>query len=105
MASIFRQDNDTFRQIMECSIAYVKFVENGGCISRFTSNMTNEVIDLAMKLKAHRDYVEKYCGRDIIEYDEEGNKITVRSELPKAESKADKIQSKREHRQGYTYVS
>ena len=105
MASIFRQDNDTFRQIMECSIAYVKFVDNGGCISRFTSNMTNEVIDLAMKLKAHRDYIDSYCGREIIQYDQEGNKIAIRSEVPKAKSKADKIQSKREHRQGYTYVS
>lgn len=105
MASIFRQDNDTFRQIMECSIAYVKFVDNGGCISRFTSNMTNEVIDLAMKLKAHRDYVDKYCGREIIQYDEEGNKITVRSELPKAEHKTGKIRPKRENRQGYNLVS
>ena len=105
MASIFRQDNETFRQIMERSIAYVRFVENGGCICKFTSNMTDEVIDLAMKLKAHRDYIDKYCGREIIQYDQEGNKIAIRSEISKAKSKADKIQSKREHRQGYTYVS
>ena len=105
MASIFREDNATFREIMECSIAYVKYVENGGCISRFSGNMTNQVIDLAMKLKAHRDYVDKCLGREIIQYDEEGNKIAIRSEVPEAKSKADKIQSKREHRQGYTYVS
>lgn len=105
MASIFREDNETFRQIMECSIAYVKYIENGGCISRFSGNMTNQVIDLAMKLKAHRDYVDKCLGREIIQYDQEGNKIAIRSEVSKAKSKADKIQSKREHRQGYTYVS
>lgn len=105
MASIFRQDNDTFRQIMECSIAYVKFVDNGGCICAFTTDMTNELIDLAMKLKAHRDYIDKYMGRKIIQYDKEGNKVTVRSELPKTEHKAGKVHSEREHRQGYPLVS
>ena len=105
MASIFREDNATFREIMECSIAYVKYVENGGCISRFSGNMTNQVIDLAMKLKAHRDYVDKCLGREIIQYDEEGNKIAVRSELPKTEHKTSKIRPKRENRQGYPLIS
>ena len=103
--SIFREDNDTIRNMMECSIAYVKFVDNGGCICAFTTDMTNELIDLAMKLKAHRDYVDKCLGREIIQYDEEGNKIAVRSELPKTEHKAGKIRPKRENRQGYNLVS
>lgn len=90
---------------MECSIAYVKFVDNGGCICAFTTDMTNELIDLAMKLKAHRDYVDKCLGREIIQYDEEGNKIAVRSELPKTEHKTGKIRPKRENRQGYNLVS
>lgn len=104
MASIYRQDNEYFRQIMECSIAYVRYVDNGGTISRFSDNMTNEVIDLAMKLKAHRDYVDKYLGREIIQYDEQGEKITVRSEVSKGTYKADKVRSEREYRQGHNSV-
>ena len=103
--SIFREDNDTIRNMMECSIAYVKFVDNGGCICTFTNDMTNELIDLAMKLKAHRDYIDKYMGREIIQYDKEGSKVTVRSQVSEGEFKADKVRSKRENRQGYNLVS
>lgn len=104
MASIFREDNATFRQIMECSIAYVKYVENGGCISRFSGNMTNQVIDLAMKLKANRDYVDKCLGKEIIQYDEEGNKIEVRPEVSEGTPKANKVRAKREYGQRYNSV-
>ena len=103
--SIFREDNDTIRNMMECSIAYTKFVDNGGCICAFTLDMTNELIDLAMKLKANRDYVDKCLGRELIQYDEKGNKTTVRSEVSEGEFKADKVRSKRENRQGYNLIS
>ena len=103
--SIFREDNDTIRNMMECSIAYVKFVDNGGCICAFTTDMTNELIDLAMKLKANRDYVDKCLGRELIQYDKEGNKVTVRPKVSEGEFKADKVHSEREHRQGYNLVS
>lgn len=107
MASIFREDNDTFRQIMECSIAYVRYVDNGGCVCKFTSNMTEQVIDLAMKLKAHRDYIDKYCGREIIKYDENGERkeTAIRSKIPKGTHKTNKVRSERENRQGYPLIS
>ena len=107
MASIFREDNETIRQIMECSIAYTKFVENGGCICTFTSDMTEQVIDLAMKLKAHRDFIDKYYGREIIKYDENGERkeTAIRSKVSKGTHKADKVRSERENRQGYPLIS
>lgn len=106
MASIYRQENEYFRQIREYSIAYCVYVDNGGTISNFTDNMVDNIIDIAMKLKATRDYLAEYWGEEVIKYDKEGNRKQkkVRSKVSKGTHKADKVRSEREYGQGYNSI-
>lgn len=106
MASIYRQENEYFHQIREYSIAYCVYVDNGGTISTFTDNMVDNIIDIAMKLKASRDYIDTCLGREIIKYDKEGNRKqkNIRSQVSEGTHKASKVRSEREYGQRYNSV-
>ena len=73
--SIYRENEQLFEQLREFAIAYVQYVQNGGCICAFTSNMVDKTIDVAMKLKANRDWLLATSNKPVPVYDEYGDRI------------------------------
>lgn len=71
---IIKEYFEEFIKIRECSIAFVQYVDTGGNTCEFTDRMIDEVIDCVMKLKANRDYIYKYLGKAIPEYDIDGKR-------------------------------
>ena len=74
MSSIYKQDQAYFEELREYAIAYVQYVNNGGTISRYTDVLIDKTIDVVMKLKANRDYVNELCGKEVPKYDKDGNR-------------------------------
>ena len=74
MTSMWREDAQYYEQIRDYAIAYTTYVSSGGCTCTFTSDLIDKTIDVVMKLKAHRDEVYEFCGKDIPKYDKEGNR-------------------------------
>lgn len=74
---IIKEELEAFEKIKEYSIAFCQYINSGGNTCDFTDKMINEVIDCAMKLKANRDYLYKYCGYEIPKYDDNGTRINM----------------------------
>lgn len=75
---IIKTDLEQCEQIKEYATAFCQYVNSGGNVCEFTSDMVNKIIDCAMILKADRDFTYKYIGKDIPMYNEDGTKaITI----------------------------
>lgn len=74
---IIKQNFEEFMKIRDCAIAFVQYIDTGGNTCAFTDRMIDEVIDSVMKLKANRDYVYEYMGKDIPQYDAQGMKTKI----------------------------
>lgn len=73
--SIYRENQKYFEELRDYVIAYVQYVNSGGCTCVYTDNLVDKTIDLVMKIKGNRDYVAKCCNQLIPVYDEMGNRI------------------------------
>ena len=75
MASIYRENQAYFNELQNVVIAYVQYVNSGGTISSFSELMENKTIDLAMKIKANRDKVDRAMNKPVIQYNEAGDRV------------------------------
>ena len=73
--SIYRQNEEYFEELRDYVIAYVQFVKSGGCVSEYTDKLTDKTIDIVMKIKANRDYVNRCMNYPEILYDQKGCRI------------------------------
>jgi len=77
MKSIYRENEELFEELREYAIAYVQYVQNGGCICQWTTTMVDKTIDVAMKIKANRDWMLESCHEPVPAYNEYGDRIIL----------------------------
>jgi len=77
MKSIYRENQELFEELREYAIAYVQYVQNGGCICKWTDTMVDKTIDVVMKIKANRDWLLESSHKPIPVYDEYGERTMV----------------------------
>ena len=77
MKSIYRENQEYFEELREYAIAYVQYVQNGGCICKWTDTMVDKTIDVVMKIKANRDWLLECDHKPIPVYDDQGERTMV----------------------------
>lgn len=63
--SIWEENYQLFFKLRDYVITYCTFVENGGHAGTFEESLINKTIACVAKIRANRDYIDKYSDREI----------------------------------------